>query len=88
MVEEALKRGAKRAYAGTRQPLAHSDVRVTPPTLHVTNAAQIQGAVERVESLDILSNNAGVAIYDDLSNLDVIERGQARAGRVEPWKTE
>jgi NAD(P)-dependent dehydrogenase (short-subunit alcohol dehydrogenase family) len=74
LVEEALKRGAKRVYAGTRQPLAHSDVRVTPLTLDVTNAAQIQGAVERVESLDILINNAGVAIYDDLSNLDVIEQ--------------
>src|SRR5229473_859848 len=74
LVEEALKRGAKRVYAGTRQPLAHSDVRVTPVTLDVTNAAQIQGAVERVESLDILINNAGVAIYDDLSNLDVIEQ--------------
>jgi len=74
LVEEALRRGAKRVYAGTRQPLAHSDVRVTPLTLDVTNAAQIQEAVERVESLDILINNAGVAIYDDLSNLDVIEQ--------------
>jgi len=74
LVEEALKRGAKRVYAAMRQPLAHSDVRVTPLTLDVTNAAQIQGAVGRVESLDILINNAGVAIYDDLSNLDVIER--------------
>jgi NAD(P)-dependent dehydrogenase (short-subunit alcohol dehydrogenase family) len=77
LVEEALNRGAKRVYAGTRQPLAHSDVRVTPVTLDVTNAAQIQGAVERVESLDILINNAGVAIYDDLSNLDVIEQHMA-----------
>ena len=74
LVEEALNRGAKRVYAGTRRPLAHSDVRVTPVTLDVTNAAQIQEAVERVESLDVLINNAGVAIYDDLSNLDVIEQ--------------
>jgi len=74
LVEEALNRGAKRVYAGTRRPLAHSDVRVTPVTLDVTNAAQIQEAVERVESLDVLINNAGVAIYDDLSNSDVIEQ--------------
>jgi NAD(P)-dependent dehydrogenase (short-subunit alcohol dehydrogenase family) len=74
LVEEALKRGARRVYAGTRQPLAHSDVRVMPLPLDVTNAAQIKGAVEKVESLDILINNAGVAIYDDLSNLDVIEQ--------------
>ena len=74
LVEEALNRGAKRVYAGTRRPLAHSDVRVTPVTLDVTNATQIQEAVERVESLDVLINNAGVAIYDDLSNSDVIEQ--------------
>jgi NAD(P)-dependent dehydrogenase (short-subunit alcohol dehydrogenase family) len=74
LVEEALNRGAKRVYAGTRRPLAHSDVRVTPVTLDVTNAAQIQEAVERVESLDVLINNAGVAIYDDLSNSHVIEQ--------------
>ena len=37
LVEEALRRGAKHVYAGTRQPLAHSDERVTPLTLDVTN---------------------------------------------------
>jgi NAD(P)-dependent dehydrogenase (short-subunit alcohol dehydrogenase family) len=74
LVEEALRRGAKRVYAGTRQPLAHFDGRVTPLTLDVTNAAHIQGAVERVESLDILVNNAGLALYDDLSDRAAIER--------------
>jgi len=74
LVEEALRRGAKRVYAGTRQPLAHLDRRVTALTLDVTNAAQIQGAVERVESLDILINNAGLALYDDLSDRAAIER--------------
>ena len=61
LVEEALTRGAKRVYVGTRQPLAHSDGRVTPLTLDVTNTAQIQSAVEAVESLDVLINNAGLA---------------------------
>jgi NAD(P)-dependent dehydrogenase (short-subunit alcohol dehydrogenase family) len=74
LIEEALRRGAKRVYAGTRQPLAHSDGRVMPLTLDVTNAAQIQGAVEKVESLDILINNAGIALYDDLSDRSVLER--------------
>src|SRR5438132_9089777 len=62
LVEEALMRGAKRVYAGTRQPLAHPDVRVTSLTLDVTDAAQIREAVESVESLDILMNNAGLAL--------------------------
>src|SRR5882762_349374 len=74
LVEEALRRGAKRVYAGTRQPLAHPDRRVTPLTLDVTNVSQIQRAVDEVGALDVLINNAGVAIFDDLSNLDVIEQ--------------
>jgi NAD(P)-dependent dehydrogenase (short-subunit alcohol dehydrogenase family) len=77
LVEEALRRGATRVYAGTRQPLAHSDRRVTPLALDVTNAAQIQAAVERVESLDLLINNAGVALYDDLSDRAALEQSLA-----------
>jgi len=30
LVEEALRRGARRVYAGAHQPLAHPDGRVTP----------------------------------------------------------
>jgi NAD(P)-dependent dehydrogenase (short-subunit alcohol dehydrogenase family) len=74
LVEEALRRGAKRVYAGTRQPLTHIDGRVRPLTLDVTNAEQIHAAVKKVESLDVLINNAGIALYDDLSNLDAIGR--------------
>jgi NAD(P)-dependent dehydrogenase (short-subunit alcohol dehydrogenase family) len=74
LVKEALNRGAKRVYAGARQPLTHGDGRVTPLTLDVTNAAQIQRAVDEVDSLDILINNAGVALYDDLSDRAVLER--------------
>jgi NAD(P)-dependent dehydrogenase (short-subunit alcohol dehydrogenase family) len=74
LVEEALRRGAKRVYAGTRQPLVHSDGRVTPLTLDVTNAAQTQAAVESVESLDILINNAGLGLYADLSDRGALEQ--------------
>jgi len=74
LVEEALRRGAKRVYAGTRQPLTHPDARVTPLTLDVTNPAQAQAAVERVESLDILINNAGISLFDDLTDRAALER--------------
>jgi NAD(P)-dependent dehydrogenase (short-subunit alcohol dehydrogenase family) len=74
LVEEALRRGVKRVYAGTRQPLAHPDRRVTPVTLDVTNAAHIEAAVERVESLDILVNNAGVDLYGDVSDRAKLEQ--------------
>jgi NAD(P)-dependent dehydrogenase (short-subunit alcohol dehydrogenase family) len=76
-VEEALSRGAKRVYAGTRQPLARPDERVIPLMLDVTDAAQIQDAVDSVESLDILINNAGVAPYDDLTDRGTLERALA-----------
>jgi NAD(P)-dependent dehydrogenase (short-subunit alcohol dehydrogenase family) len=68
LVEEALHRGARRVYAGTRQPLAHPDARVTPLRLDVTNQAQIQAAAEQVEALDVLVNNAGIWLFDDLSD--------------------
>ena len=61
LVEDALSRGAKRVYAGTRTPLAHSDGRVTPLALDVTDSAQIRRAVGEVASLDVLVNNAGLA---------------------------
>jgi NAD(P)-dependent dehydrogenase (short-subunit alcohol dehydrogenase family) len=74
LVEEALRRGAKRVYAATRQPFTHPDDRVTPVIMDVTDPAQIQAAAERVESLDILINNAGVSLPDDLSDRVALEQ--------------
>lgn len=74
LLQEALRRGAKRVYAGTRHPLAHPDKRVTPVALDVTDAAQIRAAVENVVSLDILINNAGLALNDDLSDRALLEQ--------------
>jgi len=74
LVEEALRRGAKRVYAGTRGGLAIADERVTPLTLDVTNAGQIEQAASEIDTLDVLINNAGIALYDDLTNFDLIEQ--------------
>jgi NAD(P)-dependent dehydrogenase (short-subunit alcohol dehydrogenase family) len=74
IVDEALRRGAARVYAGTRGSLTHSDDRVTSLTLDVTDAAQIKAAVETVGSLDILVNNAGIVGFDDLSDRAVIDQ--------------
>jgi NAD(P)-dependent dehydrogenase (short-subunit alcohol dehydrogenase family) len=73
LVEEALKRGAKRVYAASRQELAVPDERVTGLTLDVTDRAQIQKTIDRVESLDVLINNAGVSVPDDLSDRSAFE---------------
>ncbi|WAC91350.1 SDR family NAD(P)-dependent oxidoreductase [Mycobacterium sp. Aquia_213] len=75
LVVEALNRGARRVYVGTRKPLAdNGDSRVTALPLDVTNAAQIRDAVQQVDSLDVLINNAGLAVYDDLSDPSALQQ--------------
>ena len=74
LVEEALQRGAHRVYASTRGTWTHSDERVTPLALDVTDRAAIRAAAGAVEPLDILVNNAGIALYDDLTDRSAIER--------------
>jgi NAD(P)-dependent dehydrogenase (short-subunit alcohol dehydrogenase family) len=73
LVEDALRRGARRVYAGARRPLTHPDQRVRALALDVTDPAQIQAAAEQVDSLDLLINNAGVSLPDDLSGRDPLE---------------
>jgi NAD(P)-dependent dehydrogenase (short-subunit alcohol dehydrogenase family) len=74
LVDDALRRDAKRVYAASRKPMVVGDERITPLIMDVTDAAQIQEAVEGVESLDILINNAGVSVPDDLSDRSAFER--------------
>ena len=75
LVEEALARDAVRVYAGARQPLEHVDARVVPLVLDVTDDAQIRAAADQVTLLDLLVNNAGLALRDDdLSDRALLER--------------
>ena len=74
LVDEALRKGAKRVYAGSRQPMAVADKRVVPLIMDVSDSAQIQRAAEEVESLDIVINNAGVSVPDDLSDRAAFEQ--------------
>ena len=74
LVDEALRRGAKRVYAASRRPMAVPDRRVTPLIFDVSDPAQIRDAVERVQSLDIVINNAGVSVGDDLSDRSAFEQ--------------
>jgi NAD(P)-dependent dehydrogenase (short-subunit alcohol dehydrogenase family) len=74
LAAEALARNARQVYAGTRRPLAHPDTRVTPLTLDVTSPDQVQAAAAEVGALDVLINNAGVLLRDDLTDPAAIER--------------
>ena len=74
LVKEALNRGAARVYAGSRQAFSHTDARVVPLTLDITDSGHIRNAVDAIPSLDVLVNNAGIALYDDLSDPSVLEQ--------------
>ena len=77
LVDEALTRGAARVYAGTRAPWTHPDSRVANIPLDITSAEMTRAAAARVTaagSLDVLVNNAGIALYDDLTDPEVIKR--------------
>jgi hypothetical protein len=86
LVEEALERGARRVYAGTRGDLENGDERVTPLTLDVTDTSQIQRAANRVEALDVLINNAGIAPLrrPERSRDDRSAPGRQPLGSVQP----
>jgi len=73
LVDEALRRGASRVYAAARTPMVVPDARVTPLILDVTAAEQIQEAADHVASLDLLINNAGVSLPDDLTDRSSFE---------------
>ena len=77
LVNEALKRGAKRVYAAARVPVQIADERVTPLIFDVTEVLQTQSAADQIGDLDVLINNAGIALYDDLTNLGAIEEHMA-----------
>ncbi|HTW09988.1 MAG TPA: SDR family NAD(P)-dependent oxidoreductase [Acidimicrobiales bacterium] len=74
LVEEALSRGASRVYACSRKPLMHNDLRVTPHALDVTDEVQIARAAQKVGSLDVLINNAGVFFPDNLNGPDALQQ--------------
>jgi NAD(P)-dependent dehydrogenase (short-subunit alcohol dehydrogenase family) len=74
LVEEVLRRGAKRVYAGSRQPQTYASHRVTSLALDIADPAQIRAAVEQIDELDLLINNAGVSLPDDLSGREPLER--------------
>lgn len=73
LVQQALSRGADRVYAAARHASEQSDPRITPLRLDTTDPEQIHAAAAAIPSLDVLINNAGVSLVDDLSDVSVIE---------------
>ena len=84
IVEELIKSGAAKVYAGARNPetlkdlVASSQGKVVAITLDVTNEKQIQAAAETAHDTQILINNAGIASYSA-----IIAAADTRSARQE-----
>ena len=61
-VDALLAAGAKKIYAGARQPPGAADSRVIPLKLDVTLSADIEAARQRCGDVNILINNAGIML--------------------------
>src|ERR1700741_575419 len=58
---EALRRGAKKVYAGMRNTNGFEVPGIIPVKIDVTNVASIAAAAEPAADTDLLINNAGIA---------------------------
>lgn len=76
-VRQLLDRGAAKVYAGARSLESITAEGVIPIKLDVTNAADIQAAVEQCSDLTILINNAGVVIGSRVMADNSLENGKA-----------
>lgn len=60
---EALARGARKVYAGARNPASVKLAGVEPIQLDVTNPAEVDAAAARCGDVTLLINNAGIANF-------------------------
>ena len=60
---EALARGARKVYAGARNPASVKLAGVEPIQLDVTNPAEVDAAAARCGDVTLLINNAGIAHF-------------------------
>ena len=69
IVEELLKSGVKKIYAGARKVSSipqWNDDRVVAVELDITNESQIQAAAEKASDVNLLINNSGVATFSSI----------------------
>src|SRR5215470_8938073 len=59
--QAALQRGARKVYAGARDPASVTLSGVTPLRLDVTSAADVAAAVRVAADTTLVINNAGIA---------------------------
>lgn len=65
---QALERGARKVYAGARDPASVTLPGVVPLKLDVTDAAAVAAAAEAAPDVTLLINNAGIARFGSLTD--------------------
>jgi NAD(P)-dependent dehydrogenase (short-subunit alcohol dehydrogenase family) len=63
---QAFARGAKKVYAGARDPASVTLAGVTPVRLDVTDADSVAAAARELEDVDLVINNAGIAHFQQV----------------------
>jgi len=63
---QALARGARKVYAGARDPASVTLAGVRPVRLDVTDAAQLAAAARELGDVDLVINNAGIAHFQQV----------------------
>ena len=67
LAKAALEAGARKVYAGARDPASITLPGVIPIRLDVTSAADVAAAAQAIPDLTILVNNAGIFTGTDLT---------------------
>ena len=79
LTEALLIRGVRKVYATARNPEALSalrDERLVALRLDVTDAEQIHAAVEAASDVELVFNNAGVALAGDIAGAAVLDQAR------------
>lgn len=66
--KQALERGARKVYAGARDPAAVTLPGVVPVKLDVTDPAAVAAAADAARDVTLLINNAGIARLGSLTD--------------------
>jgi NAD(P)-dependent dehydrogenase (short-subunit alcohol dehydrogenase family) len=79
LTEALLARGVKKVYATARNPDALRDLRderLVPLRLDVTDAVQIRAAGEAASDVELVFNNAGVALASGIAGSTVLDQAR------------
>ena len=77
LVHALLAKGARKVYAGVRDPASITIPGVIAIQLDVKNQEQVSAAAAACGDVDLLINNAGIAQLFDYMDDDAVSRGQA-----------